>query len=147
MMFDNAKYGMKHTIPLSTNFKLLKYLSVSTSANYNEVWTQNMIKYNDFDIETNSIKKDTINKIGAFRDIVLVHLWEQQFMELLISVKTKKFNQLDIHTTNYSYSNRPSFEQYYDTYIIDAEGIQLNIQDIKIAYLVLQEGIYLIIWL
>ena len=92
-MFDNAKYGMTHTIPLSTNFKLLKYLSVSTSANFNEVWTQNIIKFNDFDIETNSIKKDTINKIGAFRDIVLVHLWEQPFMEPLILVKTKKFNQ------------------------------------------------------
>ena len=68
LMFENAKYGMTHSIPLSTKFKLLKYLSISTSANYNEVWTQNIIRYNDFDLETNSVKKDTINKIGAFRE-------------------------------------------------------------------------------
>lgn len=33
-MFDNAKKGMQHTIPLSTNFKILKHLSVSTSTNF-----------------------------------------------------------------------------------------------------------------
>ena len=38
-MFDDAKYGMRHTIPISTNFKLLKHLSVSMSGNYEEVWT------------------------------------------------------------------------------------------------------------
>ena len=46
-MFENAKTGMKHIIPLSTNFKLFKYLSLSTSANFEEVWTQNTINYNE----------------------------------------------------------------------------------------------------
>ena len=123
MMFDNAKYGMKHTIPLSTNFKLLKYLSVSTSANYNEVWTQNMIKYNDFDIETNSIKKDTINKIGAFREYSFSASIGTTIYGTVNFGEDKKIQSIR-HTIRptISYSNRPSFEQYYDTYIIDAEG-------------------------
>ena len=123
MMFDNAKYGMKHTIPLSTNFKLLKYLSVSTSANYNEVWTQNMIKYNDFDIETNSIKKDTINKIGAFREYSFSASMGTTIYGTVNFGEDKKIQSIR-HTLrpSISYSNRPSFEQYYDTYIIDAEG-------------------------
>ena len=123
MMFDNAKYGMKHTIPLSTNFKLLKYLSVSTSANYNEVWTQNMIKYNDFDIETNSIKKDTINKIGAFREYNFSASMGTTIYGTVNFGEDKKIQSIR-HTIRptISYSNRPSFEQYYDTYIIDAEG-------------------------
>ena len=123
MMFDNAKYGMKHTIPLSTNFKLLKYLSVSTSANYNEVWTQNMIKYNDFDIETNSIKKDTINKIGAFREYSFSASMGTTIYGTVNFGEDKKIQSIR-HTIRpaISYSNRPSFEQYYDTYIIDAEG-------------------------
>ena len=123
MMFDNAKYGMKHTIPLSTNFKLLKYLSVSTSANYNEVWTQNMIKYNDFDIETNSIKKDTINKIGAFREYSFSASMGTTIYGTVNFGEDKKIQSIR-HTIrpSISYSNRPSFEQYYDTYIIDAEG-------------------------
>ena len=123
MMFDNAKYGMKHTIPLSTNFKLLKYLSVSTSANYNEVWTQNMINYNDFDIETNSIKKDTINKIGAFREYNFSASMGTTIYGTVNFGENKKIQSIR-HTIRptISYSNRPSFEQYYDTYIIDAEG-------------------------
>ena len=123
MMFDNAKYGMKHTIPLSTNFKLLKYLSVSTSANYNEVWTQNMINYNDFDIETNSIKKDTINKIGAFREYSFSASMGTTIYGTVNFGEDKKIQSIR-HTIRptISYSNRPSFEQYYDTYIIDADG-------------------------
>ena len=123
MMFDNAKYGMKHSIPLSTNFKLLKYLSVSTSANYNEVWTQNMIKYNDFDIETNSIKKDTINKIGTFREYSFSASMGTTIYGTVNFGEDKKIQSIR-HTIrpSISYSNRPSFEQYYDTYIIDAEG-------------------------
>ena len=123
MMFDNAKYGMKHTIPLSTNFKLLKYLSVSSSANYNEVWTQNMINYNDFDIETNSIKKDTINKIGAFREYSFSASMGTTIYGTVNFGEDKKIQSIR-HTIRptISYSNRPSFEQYYDTYIIDADG-------------------------
>ena len=123
MMFDNAKYGMKHTIPLSTNFKLLKYLSVSTSANYNEVWTQNIIKYNDFDIETNSIKKDTINKIGAFREYSFSASMGTTIYGTVNFGEDKKIQSIR-HTLrpSISYSNRPSFEQYYDTYIVDADG-------------------------
>ena len=123
MMFDNAKYGMKHTIPLSTNFKLLKYLSVSTSANYNEVWTQNTIKYNDFDIETNSIKKDTINKIGAFREYSFSASMGTTIYGTVNFGEDKKIQSIR-HTLrpSISYSNRPSFEQYYDTYIVDADG-------------------------
>jgi hypothetical protein len=35
-MFRDAK--LVHSIPLSTNFKLFKYFSASTSLNYEEVW-------------------------------------------------------------------------------------------------------------
>jgi hypothetical protein len=33
-MFRDAKLGVQHSIPLSTNFKLFKYFSASTSLNY-----------------------------------------------------------------------------------------------------------------
>lgn len=123
LMFENAKYGMTHSIPLSTNFKLLKYLSISTSANYNEVWTQNIIRYNDFDLETNSVKKDTINKIGAFREYGFSASMGTTIYGTVNFGEDKKIQSIR-HTLrpSISYSNRPSFEQYYDTYIIDAEG-------------------------
>jgi lipopolysaccharide assembly outer membrane protein LptD (OstA) len=36
-MFRDAKVGFQHSIPLSTNFKVFKYFSATTSVNYNEV--------------------------------------------------------------------------------------------------------------
>mgnify|MGYP006075010103 FL=1 len=122
-MFTNAKRGMKHSIPLSTNFKLLKYLSFSTSINYDEIWTQNTVKFNDFSPEINSVVKDTINKIGAFRQYGLSASMGTTIYGTVNFGEGKKIESIR-HTLrpSISYSNRPSFEQYYDTYIVDAEG-------------------------
>lgn len=122
-MFDNAKYGMKHNIPLSTNFKLLKYLSFTSSANFEEVWTQNTVKYNDFNPETNFSAKDTIGKIGTFRQYNLGVSLGTTIYGTFNFGDNKKIQSIR-HTIRpaISYSNRPSFEQYYDTYIADADG-------------------------
>ena len=122
-MFENAKSGMKHSIPLSTNFKLLKYLSFTTSANYEEVWTQNTIKYNDYNLETNTAELDTIPQIGAFRQYNLGVSLGTTIYGTVNFGEDKKIQSIR-HTVrpSVSYSNRPSFEQYYDTYIADADG-------------------------
>lgn len=122
-MFDNAKSGMKHNIPLSTNFKLFKYLSFSTNANFEEFWTQNTVRYNDFNPQTNLAVKDTIRKIGAFRQYNLGVALGTTLYGTFNFGEDKKIQSIR-HTIrpSISYSNRPSFEQYYDTYIIDAEG-------------------------
>ncbi|MGA1776942.1 MAG: putative LPS assembly protein LptD [Flavobacteriaceae bacterium] len=121
-MFDNAKTGMKHSIPLSTNFKLLKYLSLSTSANYEEVWTQNTVRFSNFTPEA-GVVKDTISKIGTFRQYNLSASLGTTIYGTFNFGEDKKIQSIR-HTLrpSISYSNRPSFEQYYDTYIIDAEG-------------------------
>jgi len=122
-MFENAKTGMKHTIPLSTNFKLFKYLSFSTSANYEEVWTQNTVKFNDYNLESQTAVKDTINKIGTFRQYGLSASLGTTIYGTVNFGEDKKIQSIR-HTLrpSISYSNRPSFEQYYDTYIVDADG-------------------------
>ena len=38
-MFDDARVGATHRIPISTNFKVAKYFSVTLNANYEDVWT------------------------------------------------------------------------------------------------------------
>jgi len=121
-MFDNAKTGMKHSIPLSTNFKLLKYLSLSTSANYEEVWTQNTVRFSNFTSEA-GVVKDTISKIGTFRQYNLSASLGTTIYGTFNFGEDKKIQSIR-HTLrpSISYSNRPSFEQYYDTYIVDAEG-------------------------
>ncbi|PWH10626.1 organic solvent tolerance protein OstA [Bacteroidetes bacterium SCGC AAA795-G10] len=122
-MFDNAKTGMNHNIPLNTNFKVFKFFSVSTGMNFEEVWTQNTLRYNDFNIETNSIAIDTIRKVGAFRQYSFNASVGTTIYGTVNFKEGSKIQSIR-HTVrpNITYSNRPSFEQYYDTYIIDAEG-------------------------
>ncbi len=111
-MFENAKSGMKHSIPLSTNFKLLKYLSFTTSANYEEVWTQNTIKYNDYNLETNISKVDTIGQIGAFRQYNLGVSLGTTIYGTVNFGDDKKIQSIR-HTVrpSISYSNRPSLSR------------------------------------
>ena len=122
-MFDNAKTGMKHSIPLSTNFKIMKYLSVSTAFNFEEVWTQNTIRFKDFNKEIQQVVKDTINSIGAFRQYNLSASLGTTIYGTVNFGEDKKIQSIR-HTLrpSISYTNRPSFEQYYDTYIVDAKG-------------------------
>jgi lipopolysaccharide assembly outer membrane protein LptD (OstA) len=122
-MFDNAKMGMKHSIPLSTNFKLFKYLSMSTSANYEEIWTQNTVRFSDYDPDLEMAVKDTINNIGTFRQYNLSASLGSTIYGTFNFGEDKKIQSIR-HTIrpSISYTNRPSFEKYYDTYVIDAEG-------------------------
>ena len=48
------KNGMKHSIPVSASFNLLKYITLSTSFNYNENWYSNRVDY-DYDYDRKSI--------------------------------------------------------------------------------------------
>ena len=43
-MFRDAKTGFQHSIPITTNFKILKYFSVTMGTAYNEVWAFNTIQ-------------------------------------------------------------------------------------------------------
>ena len=122
-MFDNSKMGMKHTIPLSTNFKLFKYLSMSASANYDEVWTQNTVRFSDYDPELGRAVKDNINNIGTFRQYSLSASLGTTVYGTFNFGEDKKIQSIR-HTIRpaISYTNKPSFERYYDTYIVDADG-------------------------
>ena len=143
-MFDNAKSGMKHTIPISTNFKLFKYLSMSTSANYEEVWTQNTVRFQDFDPQTNTpAVLDTISKIGTFRQYSLNASLGTTIYGTVNFGEDKKIQSIR-HTLRPSigYSNRPSFEQYYDTYIVDAEGNTAEYTRYKNSLFGSLEGVY-----
>ncbi len=121
-MFDDAQTGMSHTIPISTNFKIFKYLSVSTSANYSEIWTPETVRYNDYK-EGVEVVKDTIKGFAAFRQYNYSASIGTTLYGVLNFKEGKKLQSIR-HTIrpSISYSEQPSFEQYYDEYIVDADG-------------------------
>ncbi len=122
-MFDNAQNGMIHNIPLSTNFKIFKYLSVSTNATYSEVWTPKTFKYNDYDPQVKKATLDTISGFDAFRQYNYSASIGTTIYGTVNFGEDKKIQSIrHTITPSIGYSARPSFEKYYDTYIIDAEG-------------------------
>ena len=121
-MFDDAVAGVTHNIPISTNFKIAKYLSVSVGGTYQEVWTPSTVQYQDY-TEENGIVKDTIKGFDAFR----TYNYNASVGTTIygtFNFKEGKRLQSIRHTIrpSISYSTQPSFDQYYDTYIIDANG-------------------------
>ena len=123
-MFDDARYGMKHTIPLSTNFKVLKHFSVSMNGNFDEIWTGNTIIRNDYDIN-NQEQEDKIQVRGfdRFSQYNFGMSVGTTIYGLFNFKEDKKIQSIrHVIRPSVSYNVRPSFEKYYDTYIIDADG-------------------------
>ena len=96
---------------------------MSVGGNYQEIWTPRVVRYNDYSAETNAAVKDTLNQFGAFRQYSYNVSMGTTIYGTFNFQEDKKIQSIR-HTLrpSISYSNRPSFEQYYDTYIIDANG-------------------------
>lgn len=135
-MFQNMNTGMQHSIPINTNFKLLKYISVSVSGNYNEVWYLNTIRkyYNE---TQNSIVNERINKFDAFRTYNFsTNLGTTIYGTFNLGNKGKIQALRHVMRPSITYTYTPSFQQYYDSYAIDATGTTME------EYTRFENGIY-----
>ena len=123
-MFNDARYGMKHSIPLSTNFKFLKHLSVSIGGRFEEIWAGQTIKRNDYDV-INQIqgKKDTIKGFDRFNKYNFNASIGTTIYGVFNFKEGKKIQSIrHVMRPSVTYGINPSFEKYYDEYIIDANG-------------------------
>ncbi len=122
-MFESAKSGMQHSIPLSTNFKILKHFNFAASGNYKEVWQPKTVRYNNYDPINQGVIKDTISGFSAFRSYNYGLSMVTAIYGTVNFKEDKKIRSIR-HTMRPSvtYSSAPSFDQYYDEYIIDADG-------------------------
>lgn len=59
VLLDRGKIGMRHTIPITTSFKALRYFSVTPSFNYTEVWYPKELRYS-YDAELEGVRVDTL---------------------------------------------------------------------------------------
>ncbi len=122
-MFRDAKTGFQHSIPISTNFKILKYFSVSMGAAYNEVWAFNTIKKR-FNLIENAVSITDQKGFEAFRTYNFSAGIGTTIYGTFNFGEDKKIQAIrHVIRPNISYGYTPSFEQYYDTYAIDATGL------------------------
>uniref|UniRef100_UPI00404A4C16 putative LPS assembly protein LptD n=1 Tax=Flavobacterium sp. TaxID=239 RepID=UPI00404A4C16 len=121
-MFRDAKTGVQHSIPLSTNFKIFKHFSVTSSVSYNEVWTLNTIE-KSFDTTTNKLVTKDVNGFDAFRTYGFTSSIGTTVYGTFDFGEDKKIQAIrHVMRPSVSYGYTPSFEKYFDTYAIDATG-------------------------
>lgn len=128
-MFDQAKTGFQHTIPLSTNFKIFKYFSASTSVNYNEVWYLKTIR-KDFQVTSSpptapsgTVVSTDVNGFDAFRTYSFSNsIGTTIYGTFNFGEKNKIQAIRHVMRPSISHSYAPSFSKYYDTYAMDASG-------------------------
>ncbi|MDG2431023.1 putative LPS assembly protein LptD [Flavobacterium sp.] len=121
-MFKDARIGMQHSIPISTNFKLFKYFSASTTANYNEVWTAKTLQ-RGYNTDKSIVEDKVINGFDAYRTYSFSSSLGTTVYGTFNFGDNKKIQSIrHVMRPNFSYSYTPSFEKYYDTYASDATG-------------------------
>ena len=123
-MFEEAKAGFQHTIPLTTNFKVFKHFSISTSTNYRENWTFNTVK-KSYDTETQSVVTTPLKGFDSFRTYNFSTSVGTTIYGLFDFGEDKKIQAIrHVMRPSVSYNINPSFEKYYDTYeVISADGL------------------------
>ena len=125
-MFDDAKAGFQHSIPLSTNFKVFKYFSVSASTSFNEVWTFKTIN-KSFDNLNSEIVTETINGFDSFRTYNFSTSLGTTVYGMYNFEKVGKDPKIQairhVMRPSISYNINPSFDNYYDEFeVVDANG-------------------------
>ena len=125
-MFDDAVAGMRHSIPVTTNFKLFDHFSVSTNANFEETWTLKTTKRNNIfegetseAIDVNGFDRFLTYNFGASIGTTLYGMFN--FKNDKNNPKIQAIRH--VMRPSISYSVNPAFDQYYETYdVIDADG-------------------------
>lgn len=125
-MFNEMDAGIQHTIPLATNFKVLKYLSVTMTGNYNETWVLNTFDH-FYSNETNQPETVRNNGFDSYRTYNFGANVGTTLYGTFNFNKNSKIQAIrHVIRPAVSYNYTPSFNQYYDTYAIDALGTTME---------------------
>ncbi len=121
----NARQGIRTSIPISTNFKILKYLSASASTSFTENWvfetTEQSYDENGGEDGTGEVVRDKIKGFDAFRTYnfsTSVGTTVYGTVQFKKEAKIKAIRHVIRPSVSYSYT--PAFDQFYDSYTIPA---------------------------
>ncbi|AMO19952.1 LPS-assembly protein LptD [Flavobacterium columnare] len=125
-MFKNMQNGIQHNIPFSTNFKILKYFSITASSNFNETWYFKTTR-KQYNTVLKKVEETDKSGFDSFRTYDFSSSMGTTIYGTFNFKKNGKIQSIR-HTMrpNVGYSYAPSFEKYYDTYAIDGSGKMAN---------------------
>ena len=117
-MFDNSVTSMTHNIPLSTNFKIFKYFSATSTANFTETWTlQTIKKFTDFTQPNAVTVSERVNGFDAFRTYSFSNsLTTTVYGTLNLKGKGRLKSIRHVMSPSISHNYVPSFKRYYESF-------------------------------
>lgn len=122
-MFDEAKNGVRHSIPVSTTAKLFKYITLGLNSSVNETWQFKTIRRKDFNSNTGKVGIDTLSGFERFMTYSLGASLGTTIYGTFRFGKNAKIQAIrHVMRPSVSYGYNPSFDQYFDYYISDAYG-------------------------
>ncbi len=137
-MFENALVGARHRIPISTNFKVFKYLSASASTTYQETWTLKTFdkSYNETANDgVGGVVTDTISGFDSYRTYNFSTSLGTTIYGTFNFGKEKKIQAIrHVIRPGVSYGINPGFDQYYDEYIQPVNSADPTVTEEAIAY-------------
>ncbi len=121
-MFNGARVGARHRIPISTNFKIAKFFSVSVGGSYEDVWTLETYQQRyDATAGTNgtgAVVRDTIKGFDRFNKYNFSASVGTTVYGTFNFGEDKKIQAIrHVMRPSLSYGYAPSFEQFYDEYL------------------------------
>ena len=117
-MFENAILGAQHTIPISTNFKVLNYLSLSANTTYSENWVFRTYE-RSFDEQLQEEVIDTVSGFDSYRTYNFSTSLGTTIYGMMNFGPNSKIQAVrHVMRPSISYNINPGFDYYYDTYII-----------------------------
>lgn len=127
-LYDRAKIGGRHSMPVSTSFNLLKYFTVSPSFNYQEVWYTRELDYNGgYNDAIKGVDIDTIegfSRAGSWSSGASVNtrLYGMYYLRGIEAIEAVRH----VMTPSLSFSYNPDFgsERFgvYETVAVDSLG-------------------------
>ena len=138
-MFESAKTGLQHTIPISTNFKLFKYFSMSAGTNINHTWS-----FNTINKQYDQINQEVITTRNKKFDSYTTYNFSTSIGTTIYGMfdfgKDKKIQAIrHVMRPSVSFSMNPSFDQYYETYeVVNADGLTTD----EVEYTRFEESLF-----
>ena len=121
-MFNDALIGAQHSIPITTNFKILKFLSASLGTNYKETWTLKTTRKRYDEDAFNGrggIVRDTIAGFESYRTYDFSSSLGTTVYGLFNFGTDSKIQALrHVMRPTVGYNINPSFDRYYDEFRI-----------------------------
>ena len=117
-MFRDLQSGIQHTVPVSTNFKLFNYFSVSAGTSLQENWVFKTID-RSYNSNLQEVVTDTVNGFDSFRTYNFNSSIGTTVYGLFKFKEEGKIQAIrHVVRPSLSYNINPAFNEFYDTYLI-----------------------------